>query len=165
MSAAVKIDHNQLLALVRDGATNDELAAALHTTTRTLTRYRMKHPELNTAIKEIRDARLDDARSPCGTSASYARGCRCDPCTAANSTRCRNDREARRARLGLPPANPGLGRPPKRHIGLVTIAGHTERIEQAIAAGKTVSLILAEFGIDYPTYRRIREHLDEAAAS
>lgn len=166
---AVKIDPEKLLELVRDGYTNAQLAEAFGCTVRTIDRRRHDDPDLTVAIIAAR-AELAAANAPQhGTNARYVRGCRCRPCTDANTIRCREERLARRARHGQQPPDPSLGRPrtvaatvqPVRIIS----ADPEILIGQAIARGETTSAIMQRLGCDYATVAAVRESLNEAAVA
>lgn len=87
MTARVRCDDDQFLRLVRAGLTNAEIAARIGVTTRTLDRWRAVRPHLNAAIIAARGEAARAALLPCGTCASYRRGCRCQACVSANSAR------------------------------------------------------------------------------
>ncbi|HEX5347895.1 MAG TPA: helix-turn-helix domain-containing protein [Pseudonocardiaceae bacterium] len=166
-SVAAVVDEaadSAILAFVRAGATNAELADHLGVTTRTLCRWRAARPGLNEAII-LERRRLAEARqSPHGSRARYGRGCRCPECTSANTAGHYEWAQRRRAQLGLPPPDPRRGRTPNARIGQRTVAGRREQIEQALARGETVTQIMARFGLDYAAVKTIRDELLAGAA-
>lgn len=91
----VVIDRAAVLAMVGEGATNEQIAARFGVTVRTLTRHRRNDPLFNDAIKATREAYFEANRVPHGSPSRYSHGCRCDPCRAANTERGRQQRARR----------------------------------------------------------------------
>lgn len=168
MTARASFSRELLLQLVRDGHTNAQIAAEFGCAVRTIDRHRAADPDLSREIIRIR-AELAALEAPDhGTYQRYRHGCRCRPCTSANTIRCRAVQMARRARQGLPPPNPRLGR--RRTVPeTVSPTGHTEDrdtlIEQAIARGDSTLAIMHQLGCDYEAVAAVRGNLAEAIAS
>ena len=59
------IDAELLLNLVREGATNEELAREFKVCTRTLERWRARHPEVSVVITRLRCRLVGYHRSRC----------------------------------------------------------------------------------------------------
>lgn len=163
------IDTDRLLELVRDGHTNAEIAAALGCTLRTIQRRRAADRELSQAIIDARRS-IAEANAPGhGSHARYVRGCRCRPCTSANTIRCRNERLARRARNGLPPPDPNRGR--RRSVAETVVRGEIFQpsrdtlIAQAIARGERTTAIMQRLACSYEAVAAVRASMDEAVAS
>lgn len=165
-----------ITAMARDGATNQQIANAVGITTRTFDRDRAKDPEWNAEIKAARAAYVEEnVLAPCGTASACNRHYRNgepidDACRAAAAAAHLAWSHRRRARLGLPPVDPNW-----RRRARVTRYVHVSeprprpttsaRIEQAIARGWPVTMIMQEFGLSYAQYRDHRERLDAAVAS
>lgn len=161
--------HEHIISLAAEGLTNQQIADRLGFTVRTLDRDRAKYPALSDGIKAARRVYLEDHRPGHSTPRRYAIGCRCRPCTAANTIRCYEERMARRARLGLPPPDPNRGR--RRSVaetvrpGLIVNPSRETQIAQAIARGEPTSLIMRRLTCEYEAVQAVRESLTEAAAS
>lgn len=156
------IDTERLLALVRDGYTNAQLADAFGCTVRTIDRRRAADPALSQAIITIRAEIAAASRPDHGTHRRYAIGCRCEPCTAANTLRCYEERMGRRARLGMPPPNPNRGRPRStRQVSRPRVLAPLAPtlIAQAIARGESTSRIMRQLACDYDAIQAVRDDM------
>lgn len=94
MTSHNRCDETAIVELARDGLTNEQIAARVGVTVRTLARWRAARPDMNAAINATRAQQRDAALRPCGTYAAYRRGCHCELCRAAN----RREASARLAR-------------------------------------------------------------------
>lgn len=163
------IDSVELLQLVREGYTNAQLADHFACTVRTIDRRRHDDPSLSKAIIAARAALTASKTPEHGAPRRYALGCRCRPCTDANSLRCRNERLARRARRGLPPPDPNRGR--RRSVaetirpGRICNPSLETRVAQAIARGESTSAIMQRLGCGYTDVQAVRDALNKALAS
>lgn len=171
-----RLSREVIVAMAGDGATNQQIAHAMGITVRTLDRDRAKDPGFNAELIAAREVYVrEHVLAPCGTPSAYNRHCRYgepidDACRAASTDAHREWSHRKRAKLGLPPVDPNWRRRRRveRYVRVSEPrprATTTDRIEQAIASGWPVTMIMQEFGLSYAQYREHRERLDEAAAS
>lgn len=166
-----------ILRYVSQGATNEQLAALLGVTDRTIARYRRANPGLNDAIKTARASYFEENRVGHGTCTRYNSGCHCAPCTEAHRLRHADYMARKRIAAGLPATDHryddrrgprgSRGRRGPRTIGARSgeYVSPAARIQQAIARGWKPSRIMAELDVTYEAYVAARDELHESVAS
>ena len=76
MTALAHVDPDRLRRLVAEGMSDAQVADAFGVSSRTVLRWRIAFGIASEWTPEL---------APCGTKASYARGCRCGDCRHANT--------------------------------------------------------------------------------
>jgi hypothetical protein len=159
----------EIIAMVADGDTNQQIADRCGITVRTMCRDRAKHPEFNAAIIAARRAFTQAHPLAHGIRSRYNKGCRCDECREANRVGNYELTLQRRQRAGMPPPDPRYGprRGPRqrRRIERAADATYAVLIAQRIARGCLIKEIMDALGVTYEQVKSVRDQLAEAAAS
>lgn len=158
----LRSDPQAILALVKAGRTNAEIARQLGVCTRTLDRWRAADPDLSEAIKAARAGTFWHTPAPCGTTAAYQRHLRRhEPtdaaCRLANTLAGRAQYAASKGAAGVdstrgrPRCYPDVPASTPEPVTDLRVL-----IEQALARGWPTSRIMLELSVDYRTVKKIR---------